>query len=218
MNRTFGKLDKGSVRGSIMALVSAAVGGGVLSLPYVFALSGWAIGISLIIISGFAGIWSNQLIAEVAIKKKLVNFDQVARAGGGACLQKTLAIIICFYLPGSCISYMILFTALVQYMAISFGGDPAFVNTMKFRAIVSIPATALFYFPLSMKRDMSAFAYGGIASIVALFYVALVMVVEAPFYYMQNHDSSETKIYWAIMDWNFLTSCSITFFAYTCQV
>jgi len=74
-NRTFSKLDKGSVRGSIMALVSAAVGGGVLSLPYVLALSGWATGIFLLILGCVAGIWSNKVIADVAIKKKLVNFD-----------------------------------------------------------------------------------------------------------------------------------------------
>jgi hypothetical protein len=59
MNRTFSKLDKGSVRGSIMSLTSAAVGGGVLSLPYVFALSGWAAGIFLVFLGCFAGIWSN---------------------------------------------------------------------------------------------------------------------------------------------------------------
>ena len=59
MDRTFSKLDKGSVRGSIMSLVSAAVGGGVLSLPYVFALSGYVTGFCLLILGAFAGIWSN---------------------------------------------------------------------------------------------------------------------------------------------------------------
>lgn len=75
MERTFSPLEKGSIRGSIMSMVSAAIGGGVLSLPYVFCLSGWAVGISLILLGAFAGIWSNSLIAEVAIEKGLVNFD-----------------------------------------------------------------------------------------------------------------------------------------------
>jgi hypothetical protein len=39
------------------------------------------------------------------------------------------------------------------------------------------------YFPLSMKRDMSAFAYGGVASVVALCYVAMIMVGETPGYF-----------------------------------
>jgi hypothetical protein len=74
-DRTFGKMSKGSVRGSIMSLVSAAVGGGVLSLPYVFALSGWVLGILMLLLGAFAGIWSMRMIAAVAIEKKLKNFD-----------------------------------------------------------------------------------------------------------------------------------------------
>ena len=87
MDRTFGKMNKGSVRGSILSMVSAAVGGGILSLPYVFCLSGYLIGIFVIILGAVAGIWSNYMIAEVAIARKLVNFDQIARAGGGPKMQ-----------------------------------------------------------------------------------------------------------------------------------
>lgn len=58
-----------------MALVSSAVGGGVLSLPYVFCLSGWVVGFTLLILGALANIWSNNMIAEVAIKKGLTNFE-----------------------------------------------------------------------------------------------------------------------------------------------
>jgi hypothetical protein len=34
-NRAFGKLSKGSLRGSILALCASAIGSGVLSLPFV---------------------------------------------------------------------------------------------------------------------------------------------------------------------------------------
>ena len=67
-DRTFTKLEKGSVRGSIFNLVSAALGGGVLSLSYVFVLSGWATGLIFIALGTFAGIWSNLLIAQMSIK------------------------------------------------------------------------------------------------------------------------------------------------------
>ena len=56
-NRAFGKLEKGSLRGSIFALCASAIGSGVLSLPYVFRLNGWVAGL-LIIILGAAGIYS----------------------------------------------------------------------------------------------------------------------------------------------------------------
>jgi amino acid permease len=44
-------MEKGSIRGSIFALSASAVGSGVLSLPYVLKLNGWASGIIFMIIA-----------------------------------------------------------------------------------------------------------------------------------------------------------------------
>ena len=65
-DRTFSKMEKGSVRGGIFNMISAALGGGVLSIPFVFVLSGWATGIILLIIGYFASYWSNLMIAKIA--------------------------------------------------------------------------------------------------------------------------------------------------------
>ena len=74
-NRTFSKLQKGSLRGGIFNMVSAALGGGVLALSYVFVLSGWVVGLVLLVIGGIAGIWSNRLIAKMAVEHGLTNLD-----------------------------------------------------------------------------------------------------------------------------------------------
>lgn len=57
--RSFSKMGKGSLRGSIFSLSACAIGAGVLSLPYVLALTGWVLGLSLIFIGAIAAIWSN---------------------------------------------------------------------------------------------------------------------------------------------------------------
>jgi len=75
VDRTFSKLEKGSIRGSIFSLCSAAIGGGVLSLPFVLVLSGWAMGIILVLVGGIAGIWSNLIIASASIEHKVPNLD-----------------------------------------------------------------------------------------------------------------------------------------------
>ena len=72
-------------------------------------------------------------------------------------MQKLLAIMILIYLPGSCITYMILFNQLMAYAVGEFGASQTFVDSMTFRALVGIPATLLLYFPMSLMRDMSAF-------------------------------------------------------------
>ena len=74
-DRTFTKLEKGSVRGSIFNMVSASLGGGVLTLSYAFVLSGWLTGLILIAIGTTAGIWSNLMLAKLTIKHKLPNLD-----------------------------------------------------------------------------------------------------------------------------------------------
>ena len=74
-SRAFGKLSKGSLRGSIFSLCAAAIGSGVLSLPSVLAATGWAIGLALIIIGAIAACWSLFIIAESAIKIKAKNFS-----------------------------------------------------------------------------------------------------------------------------------------------
>jgi len=110
---------------------------------------------------------------------------------------------------------------MIGYVSEMLGADAKFVDTIGFRALVGGPATLLCFFPLSLLRDMSAFAVGGLLSLVALFYTALVMVIETPFYYKQNIDNKgpykNVKIYAAYMDWNFFSSAAITFFAYTCH-
>lgn len=106
-NRAFSKLEKGSLRGSIFNLVSAALGGGVLSLPYVFVLSGWVSGLLLLALGCGASMWSNVLIARMATELKLKNLDEMAFMSGGPCLRKTLQIIIVVYVFGVCIGYQI---------------------------------------------------------------------------------------------------------------
>ena len=89
-DRTFSKLEKGSLRGGIFNMVSAALGGGVLSLSYVFVLSGYGIGLILLGVGAIAAYWSNMMIAQMAIDHKLGNLDQMAFKSGGNCLRKFL--------------------------------------------------------------------------------------------------------------------------------
>ena len=70
--------------------------------------------------------------------------------------------------------------------------------------------------PLSMKRDMSAFRYVSIASILGLFYTGLVMGIDLPGYYQENIKTAEKAAFY--FDMNMFTGCSMTFFAFQCQV
>ena len=113
--RTFSKLEKGSVRGSIFNLVSSALGGGVLSLSYVFVLSGWLTGIVLITVGAIAAAWSNLLIIKVAKSQNICNLDQMAYLAGGDFLRKFLQIMMLINAFGCCIGYQIFMSQLLSY-------------------------------------------------------------------------------------------------------
>ncbi len=104
-NKSSLKLEKGSVKGSIFSLCSAAIGGGVLSLPYMFVLVGWGMGYVLLITGAVSGIWSNLIIANLSVEHKIPNYEAIAMKAGGNCLKKTLQWMVLFYVFGTCVGY-----------------------------------------------------------------------------------------------------------------
>ena len=81
--RTFSKVGSGSVRGSIFALSNSAIGAGVLSLPYVFALNGYVVAVAYIFIGAFAAIWSNRILATNACKFNKKNYNDLVYLAWG---------------------------------------------------------------------------------------------------------------------------------------
>ena len=74
-DRTFSKMEAGSVRGSIFQLSASAIGAGVLSLPYVLALNGYALGIFFICLGAFASGWSNMILAQLACDNEKFSYN-----------------------------------------------------------------------------------------------------------------------------------------------
>lgn len=90
------------------------------------------------------------------------------------------------------------------------------MESWKFRAAVGAPIAAVVLLPMSLIKDMSGFRYISFASIFALFYTGIVLLVEMPDYIKANKDTAIIDAF--IFDWNFFTGACISFFAYTCQV
>ena len=82
--------------------------------------------------------------------------------------------------------------------------------------MVNIPAGYLVLFPLSSLRDLSALRYAAVASLLALTYTGIVLLVELPYYNKLYKPKSVVKI--AVFDWNFLTASAMVFYSFTCQM
>ena len=103
--RTFGKMEQGSIRGSIFALCAVAIGAGVLSLPYVLRINGLILGTALIIVGAISGYYSMQMILIRSLDTGAKNFSELAKLAGGKALTILLQISILSFMFGACVSY-----------------------------------------------------------------------------------------------------------------
>jgi len=69
---------------------------------------------------------------------------------------------------------------------------------------------------MSLIKDMGGLRYISFASIVAIFYTLVVLVVELPAYFNQNFKAPTYEMVYACFDLNIVIGASVTFFAYTC--
>ena len=213
-DRTFTKMDAGSLRGSIFALCSAAIGAGVLSLPYVLALNGWLIGILFIFVGAIAANWSNKILVKKAVENDCRNYYSLCVKVGGKKLGMLLSCCILLYGFGVLISYQIIVTSLFKYACKKFGMSVETAETRSLSVYQAVPTAFLVFYPLSIKRDMSAFRYVSLCSLFALLYTGVVLIVELPSYY--SHFSKISTIKAAYFDLNLFTGAAMTFFSYTC--
>ena len=71
----------------------------------IFVLSGWAMGLILLVIGAIAGVWTNLILTKLATDHGLKNYDEVCFKAGGDCLRKTLQVLMLIYVFGACIGY-----------------------------------------------------------------------------------------------------------------
>lgn len=88
--RSFSKIEAGSVRASMLGMICAAVGSGVLTMPNVFERTGWTLGAGIIIGTGSGCGWSLYMITQRARHHGMLNYSTLTRKAGGPCLEKAL--------------------------------------------------------------------------------------------------------------------------------
>ena len=105
-------MDKGSIRGSIFALCASAIGAGVLSLPYVFNMCGYAMGILMICTVACAAEISLRMLGEIAVVGNFKSYSSICIEAGGKPLNFLLSLMILLFMFGCCISYQVMITSM----------------------------------------------------------------------------------------------------------
>jgi hypothetical protein len=106
--RLFGKIDSGSLRGSIFNLSIFSLGSGCLAIPQIF--NGMSIlGVVInVVLAGFAAYWTLNLMIISAKKNKVYNYSQLVKTVCGKGLATFLDITMLLYIFGYMVIYQVI--------------------------------------------------------------------------------------------------------------
>lgn len=105
LERTFGEMGEGSIRGSIFTICSIAVGAGALSLPYVVSQLGWVLGGSMLTIAAFTSVWSLNIIVQCANRTQVMDYSKLCAEVLGRPGKIAAQFCQISYLFGACCSF-----------------------------------------------------------------------------------------------------------------
>ncbi len=105
LKRMFGKMEAGSLRASIFAMSSLALGTGCLSLPQKFEQMSLTVALFMILISGAASYWSLTLMIKASNALKTYDYSKLVKQVMGSSFALFLDIIILVYIIGVLISF-----------------------------------------------------------------------------------------------------------------
>ena len=188
----------------------------MLSLPYVYKMSGLILGTILLILGGLTVIWSlGMLVQTTRTLKAPKNYMEICKQIGGKPLAGALEAAILVYTIGILLIYQVISVELINTFLIQLGADKSIVKNYWVIAGQKIGTAIFLLYPLCIMRDMSSLSYASLISIITMSYTIIVVIIEAPFYFKQNYH--QYGIDYFIIDINIFDAFSFTFFSYCFQ-
>lgn len=108
VSRVFGKMEAGSLRGSIFAMSSLALGTGCLTLPQLNEKMSMVVVIIMTIIGAMASYWSLSILIIAGKKRNIYNYSRLVKDLFGPGLGRTSDIIIMLFIIGTMIAYQVI--------------------------------------------------------------------------------------------------------------
>jgi hypothetical protein len=105
VKRMFSKMEAGSLRGSIFAMSSLALGTGCLTLPLHFEQMSFVVCLVVLILGAMASYWSLTLLIKACASSKIYDYSKLVKQVWGPAPAVFLDINMMIYIVGILISY-----------------------------------------------------------------------------------------------------------------
>lgn len=231
LNKTFGPIEAGSIRGSIFNMVILSLGSGILSLPKYIQKTSLAMAIFLILGIGILVWWSLLLISKVCEKNNNYIYSKLIKDLYGNCLSYIYDGLVIIFSTGILILNQVIILTLIgealynlfyydKYSTIEkFKEDKNFWGSPFYKYILPFLIGNLIIYPLCLIKDVSKLRIVSLFGIITLFSLILLLCIETPSYikyynneiYKKDDESTHYNYY------NFLKGFDInlTFFQYS---
>lgn len=202
----------GSIRGSILTLMSIGIGAGALTIPYALALTGFILGSLILVVCAWLTLFTLRLVVESSIATGVRNYVDLTRETLGAKAEKFVQLNQVVLLGGACVTFQIILSKLIQWFVYTLTAWEQ-INSYFYYVMISLATNYLIILPLSLKQNLHEFRYISIIALGSIIYVTLVLLFQLPGYLEINY--SPERLVW--FDWDVVhilkafSMCSFSF-------
>ncbi|KAF4679709.1 hypothetical protein FOZ60_014584 [Perkinsus olseni] len=205
----------GSLRVCVFTLVFSAVGVGILSLPWAFAVLGMWWGMAILILSGVASLVSMKVLLDVGRATGMNSYQDCVKLymGSASCrVVEAVLFLDCFGATAAFMNFM--FDFIHDFIGI-FTTSAWFDN----KALIIMILTLLFIFPLCLPQSVTRWRFLTALCTLPIFYVILMLFVST-FLPLDRESSNcpSPRVAPSVTFNGVANSCSIFFFAFMCHM
>lgn len=210
LDRAFGPMGHGSLRGCIISLIFSALGAGILSLPWAIARLGLVVGVLVLICSAmFSYATMEMLVVCGHIRNKSDYADTMADMLGSPGATLVNVIVAVDSAGAICVFYKYM-AGSVQMLAASLGYDISL-------SVIVVALSFGVIFPLSLPRRITALQYVTMASVIPLAVVVGVIVGRCPALTSQKQIGN-MLLRTDLISIEAAQACSAIFFSFMCHM
>ncbi|AYU77411.1 amino acid transporter aATP11, putative [Leishmania donovani] len=172
-------LPYGGVVASGINLASSCIGAGIIALPSAFNAAGIIVAMIYMVVIAYLTIYSYILLAIVAKKTGLRNYEQIARTLMGPGAGYFLAFCLWFLSFGAEVSYAISLKDVLTAFLDASETAPAYLQTLSGQRVMTFVLWLVAMLPLCLPKEINSLRYFSCVAIVFIVYFVIAMVVHS---------------------------------------
>lgn len=200
INKLFGPMEAGSIRGSIFNLVILSLGSGCLSLPKYIGETSLLMALILVIVIGLLVWWGLNLISKACYKHQTFIYSNLVKKVYGKYLAAFYEINVILYCFGVLILYQVIIYKLLGeaiynlFYYVNFLDDEDFLKNnfwaeYYIKVVFPYAIGMIIIFPLCLIEDVSKLRIFSLFGVITLLSIIGLLIFECPSYVRYYYDN-----------------------------